>query len=1091
MGCVGNEVVMTTTVNIQLLGIPTLNINGRKRKLYSAKVLGLLAYLVLESEKSHSRQKLATLLWGESSDKQARHSLRQALYSLRKTLGDLADKCLTIDSDTIRLEHHENLRIDVVEFLEIFKKSINDIDQLCHAVNLYQGQFLEGLDIEEEGAFDEWLYLQRHSLEQQILHIHETLIDQFIARHTYQDALLFAQKLVMLNPIHEGAYRRLIQIYAALGNRDEVRNQYRRCKEVLRDELQVTPSTETETLYHQLVFKENVVVNLPTPPTPFVGREKEIGELGKILVNPNNRLTTIIGTGGIGKTRLSLAIGEQLIGHFRDGVYFVPLSSIHSDDSIISGIADAIQLQFFGRKDPTSQLHDFLRQKELLLILDNFEHLIDGATLVTDILEVAPQLKILVTSREKLNLRGETVFVLGGLDFPEESLKSVLEQYGAVKLFIQTAKRVNQSFQADTDNLEAIINICRIVDGMPLGIELAAAWVEVLTLEEIIVEIQQGLDFLKTTLRDMPARHHSIRAVFDSTWKRLSIKEQQSLAQLSVFQGSFTRSAAQEVTNASLQVLMTLVGKSLLTRGDRDRFQIHELLRQYCAEKLVGYGNDLLETTKISHSAYYCRRLEEELPRLKGYFQIEALSDIEVDLPNVRVAWMWAVQKQDEKLISQALPSLSMFYHMRNRYHECIGLLQLVIGHLKDDPTTELYASLIIKLGRTNQSVGDLVVGVQYLEQGLAIAKRHGNLDLQVEALVELGTTYNRLGNFVEAEGCLANSLDLVQKMDDLSLHAYTLRMYAIMFNNRGDYEAEAKYCHDALALYQEMEDLFGKAHTLNLLGVNANDQGHYLGAKQYYIESLAIQRELNNRRGIAACLINLGVVAYALDDFESARHYYAESLAIRYEIGDRWGVAACLGNLGIVVENLDEAQRYQEESLMIFREVGSQRGVANSLTNLGELLQKQGKHEESDQFYANALAIYQEINFLFGVAICSVGIGNLAREQGDLKRAWKVYCEAIEVMGKQPVPVSLLGLVGLAGVIAAKEQYIAAAQWLGLALYHPVTDFDVEKMASPILTLLENEMSKDRLDSAIEQGKTLSFESVVDAIIEDGSFDV
>ena len=370
------------------------------------------------------------------------------------------------------------------------------------------GQFVEGLDLEEESAFDEWLYVQRHLLEQQVLHIHETLIDQLIARHAYKDALPFAQKLMLLNPINEGAYRQLMQVYAALGNRDEVRNQYRRCEEILRDELQVTPSAETETLYYQLVLKENVLVNLPTPTTPFVGREKEIGELGEILVNPNIRLTTIIGTGGIGKTRLSLAIGELLIGRFRDGVYFVPLSSIHSTDSIISGIADAIQLQFFGRKDPTSQLHDFLRQKELLLILDNFEHLIDGATLVTDILTIAPQLKILVTSREKLNLRGETVFILGGLDFPEESIKFVLEQYGAVKLFVQTAKRVNQNFQADTDDLETIINICRIVDGMPLGIELAAAWVEVLTLEEIIVEIQQGLDFLKTTLQDMPVRHH-------------------------------------------------------------------------------------------------------------------------------------------------------------------------------------------------------------------------------------------------------------------------------------------------------------------------------------------------------------------------------------------------------------------------------------------------------------------------------------------------------------------------------------------------------------------------------------------------------
>lgn len=1074
---------MTTTIDIQLFGIPTFKVNGRKRKLYSSKVWGLLAYLVLEAEKSHSRSKLATLLWAENTDQQARHSLRQALYSLRKSFGDLSDTCLTVDADAICFYRHEQLHIDVLEFLTANDANINP-DTLRRVVDLYQGHFLEGLDLEDSLPFDEWLFFQRDVLDQKSLQFHQKLVDQLITHRSYREALPVAQKLVALNPLNESAYQSLMQIHAALGDRDAIRSQYQRCKELLEQELQTEPSTETQSLYHQLTSQERSQSNLPTPPTPFVGREKEINDVSQLLDNSDIRLLTIIGTGGIGKTRLSLAVAKHAQDRFRDGVYFVPLATMSSVDSIITTIADTIHLQFFGRKDPTAQLHDFLRQKELLLILDNFEHLLDGVTLVSEMLTVAPHIKILVTSREKLNLHGETVVVLGGLDFPAAPLETVLEQFGAVKLFVQTAKRVNQNFQIDTPDLASIIQICQIVDGMPLGIELAAAWVEMLSLPEIIAEIQQGLDFFKTTLRDMPERHHSIRAVFDSTWKRLTHEEQRVLGQLSVFQSTFTRSAAQHITNASLPALMSLVGKSLLTRGDRDRFQIHELLRQYSAEKLADLGEDLLQSTHMAYCAYFCRRIAEQSPRLKGHQQIEALTDIEADLPNVRAAWLWAIDQYDTDLMRQALPGLSAFLHMRNRYHEGIELFQFALDHVNQSDS-ELYAELCIKLGRTYASVGNRPLGLEYLEQGLAIATELDDTVLHIDALLELGLVHNWLGNLSQVEKCITDGLALLQTVDDPTSYAQALRTMGIVHNNKGDYAAEAQCCHKALAIYQEAGDWFGSAHCLNLLGINANDQGHYIDAQRYYLESLAIQRKLNNLRGIAACLINLGVVAYALDDFEAARHYYIESLAIRREIGDRGGIAACLGNLGNVVSDLDEARHYHEQSLVIDREIGSQRGIANSLTNLGDLSQRQGKYDEADQFYADALAIYREINLAFGVAICSIGIGKLAREQGDFERAWRVYSEAITIMGKQPVPVALLGLVGLAGVITQQERYIEAAQWLSLALHHPAADSDVEKFAAPILKKLENRLRPDDLNTAIEQGKILEFETLVAAILQ------
>ena len=334
--------------------------------------------------------------------------------------------------------------------------------------------------------------------------------------------------------------------------------------------------------------------NLPVQTTPFIGRERELAELGQLLKDPDVRLVTVLGAGGMGKTRLALEIGDDVLDKFQDGVFFVSLARLRSAELIAPSIIQALGIEFVGGGAGGSASPTYLkkivlrnlRRKEMLLILDNFEHLLDSADLIGEIIQTAPGVKILVTSRARLNVGGEHRFQVGGMAYPENIQAEEAQKYSAIKLFMDSSRRARSDFSPNANEMKYIVKICNLVDGMPLGIRLAAAWVETLSPEEIATEIVQSLDLLETELRDIPERHRSIRALFDHSWRLLSVREQDVFQSFSVFQGGCTREAAQEITGATLRDLRSLVNKSLLQRTLNGRYEIHELSREYAAEKL-------------------------------------------------------------------------------------------------------------------------------------------------------------------------------------------------------------------------------------------------------------------------------------------------------------------------------------------------------------------------------------------------------------------------------------------------------------------------------------------------------------------------
>jgi predicted ATPase len=396
--------------------------------------------------------------------------------------------------------------------------------------------------------------------------------------------------------------------------------------------------------------------------TGFVGRNTELTEITQLLLDPACRLLTLLGPGGIGKTRLAVETASHVLHVFPDGSYFVPLQPLSSPDFIASTLAKAIHFHSHNGGDFAEQLLDYLRDKTMLLVLDNFEHLLEGTAVASDILAAAPGVKLLATSRERLNLLEEWVYEVRGLDFPSSDGENAVEQYGAVQLFVHSARRVHHSFQLTPSNKLPVARICRLVGGMPLGVELASAWVRVLPCQAIAEEIQHSLDILETPARNVPSRHRNMRAAFEPTWNRLSDEEQCVFKKLAVFRGGFTREAAEYVANATLQMLSALIDRSLLRLDANDRYDIHELLRQY-GEEILRSSPALYEQTLELHRAYYMHFLSERereiafLGRPK-----DAIRKMNKDLENVRSAWRRAVEQGCFQDISQAAEGLWTFF---------------------------------------------------------------------------------------------------------------------------------------------------------------------------------------------------------------------------------------------------------------------------------------------------------------------------------------------------------------------------------------------------------------------------------------------
>jgi len=629
----------------------------------SANNQGLLVYLALQCERPFPRETLATLFWPDESDQNARNNLRQSLYQLRKLLGDLEEEragppFLLAERLTAQFNPDSDYSLDVRRFLLAVERR-----DLQAAAGYYQGELLPGFTC-DSAEFEDWLRQQREYLHRLALETLTLLTQEHIQHGRLDHAQAAARRQLSLEPWREIAHRQLMQAYALAGDRANALAQFETAREILWDELGLEPAAETAALLEEIRAGRyapavsdaylrppaRIRHNLPADATPFIGRELELAQIGRLLAEEGQRLVSIVAPGGMGKTRLALAAGRALLERFPDGVCFVNLAPLADPREIGPTMAVALDYRPPDKeRDVLPQLLESLANRRLLLILDNFEHLLAGATLVNDILQSCPTGAVLATSRQRLNLASEVRYELGGLDYPQDVSPVEARRHTALMLFEDSGRRVLPGFALNEDNTPAVIRICRLAQGMPLALLLAAAWLDVLSPAEIAAEIEQSLDFLSADLADLPPRQRSMQAVFECTWGMMSPAEQSALASLSVFRGSFSREAAQQVAGASLRVMQALVGKSLLHRhAENDgsaaggRFSMHELLRQYAAEQRRRADPD--DAVALAHCRYYAGRMGDEVRLGIGFSPMHIPGRMSPDRDNLRRAWTYAVE---------------------------------------------------------------------------------------------------------------------------------------------------------------------------------------------------------------------------------------------------------------------------------------------------------------------------------------------------------------------------------------------------------------------------------------------------------------
>jgi len=732
-----------------------------------------------------------------------------------------------------------------------------------------------------------------------------------------------------------------MRLLASVGERTAALAQYTLCCQLLDRELGVPPDEMTTALYEQIrsgiaekPVRDSAASNgagvtdyplssrqrlLPPQPTTFIGREAELAQIATLVANPDCRLLTLLGIGGIGKTRLSLEAATHLNSQFADGIYFVSLASVGAASLVPATIAQRLGIQP-GSGEPLAQISEYLRPRQILLVLDNFEHLLEAAVMVEQVLHSAPQVKILVTSRERLYLLEEWLLPIGGLSVAE-GLASEARQ-----LFVRTAQRVQPGFTPDGQE-EAIAAICRQVEGMPLALELAASWVRVMPCAEIAHRIRRNLDLLTTSLRNLPERHRNLRSLFDHSWRLLNHREQAVLMRLSVFWGGWALEQAAEVAGATLPILLSLVEKSLVRTAGHGRFDLHELVRQYVAEQLTRSGK--ADLTRQIHYAACLRLARAADSRLRGPDAVVWYKRLELEHDNLRAALQWALDRERYEDAAWLGVALHHFWYTRGHWYEGARWLEQLLPH-RQALALDLRLATLLTLYRFWRALEDFRSIDRYMHELKELLEKSPYRPLRAAAWHRIATSTPDFSQaIIMWEQCIALARE--------SAAAPGLR---------------AEFCAFADGAYLLAEALFRYA-------IRLIDAGEYGRAARLSTESIALLQMQGDREFIAFGFGNLGRVALLQGDVERARALFLEAVTIAAAVGNRLGLAEWQPRLAIVTlyaGDVTKARRLLTEALDVCMGLRSSLLFARVYTYLAEMALWERELDAAEQWLAQSL---------------------------------------------------------------------------------------------------------------------------------------
>ena len=792
---------MMPSLRITCFGTLQVELNGKILTGFETdKTRALLVYLAVKSGRPHRRSQLAGLLWTEETEERALHNLRQTLSFLRKGLGDnlTAPHFILTDRETIQLNPSADVWVDVFALTQSLEcayrhyqsqigRGLLNIRCLQRIMVLYPEQFLNQFFLSKCALFEEWVFLQREKYNLQAIKALAFLGEYHEKRAEYNLALQAVMRIVELSPWDETARTQVIRLLGVEQQWNAAQSQFFALKKYLSEQLDVSPSAEVVSFYDQIraAAAGKLVITprfppekyyLPDTSSSFVGRVTELDEVMELIVSPQIRLITLIGPGGIGKTRFAIEIAHQSVGVLSDGVFFVALYAAQAPDQIVQLIARSIGLVFSDQSDPQKQLLNHLRDKELLLVLDNFEHLLTdpGSTLLLDeILSQSSRTTFLITSRERLNLQQERIYVLDGLNYPQEPRIPVekINSYDALNLFARRAVHLQRDFVLNEINLPSVIRICRVLEGFPLGVELAAAAIWKYGFEVIARRIENDLDVLTSSVTNVPPRHRSLRAAFDVSWELLTPKEQIVLSSLSVFRDGFDQDAALQVANATPDMLTALASKSLLWFGENHRQNFHEAIRQFTVEKMAATGN--LAEIRARHALYYCSYLAEKNADLKNAGQTAALADIQREFGNASAAWNWLVENKCVFEMIECMDSLYQFFSVRSLFKEGIQWFQQGITSIQDESGSDLAQGMLLsRLGSLAYMARESGLALDVLQRSQKILNGIMAWKELAYCRIHLGWAYQREKDFIISQDYVEKSLQYFQGAgDDLGNH--------------------------------------------------------------------------------------------------------------------------------------------------------------------------------------------------------------------------------------------------------------------------------------------------------------------------------
>jgi DNA-binding SARP family transcriptional activator/tetratricopeptide (TPR) repeat protein len=856
---------------VQLLGVPKINLGSSEIIFLSDKRFLLLAYLAFKADWV-SREALSVLFFENSDSASARKNLRHLLSRVRAL-------------DFVVLESSgEQVRWLVQSDMAEFQLLISS-NRFLEALELYSGGFLSGLhsDVPE---LSDWLDSEREGLHNAFRDAALLAAKNLVAKADFEAAQTICLRVLSFDSLAEDVLQVLLGCAVHTNGRLEALRAFESFQKLLKIELNLAPLETTVQLASALNQKsfeppleKSVLQNFPLQASAFVGRDVDLSEISQLFVQPEVRLLTLVGAGGMGKSRLAIQVATEQAPNFVDGALFVPLAGV---DELVPAILAAFNLPAQSQENQVVFLKNFLSEKHLLLVLDNLEHLLNESAVILELLAAAPKLRILTTSREALNLQAEYLVDVLGLDVPKADSEQI-ELFDSVQLLLRSAKRVNPRFVITLKDKPFVTEICALLQGSPLAIELASHWLRVLSLEEVVQEIRLGLDFLSANQPDVPLRHRSMRAVFDASWQFLTVEQQLVLAKLSLLRGGFTLESLSRVAKAGASILFGLVSKSLVTRSN-NRFLIHEVIRQFSEQKLEPVQKEaaLLELGLLAQDWAVAVATHDPAKPVS-----ETVKQFEQEFENISLALEWSV-KTNPFVCAKIVYSTLYFWIAAAR--KPLGmqwlnqLLELPELQARDSTRANLLSIrsvLGMRLHNTDVRLADA-------EAALEIALEISDLSAQARALNAISEVSGDIGNFDRATSCIKAALEILENVPNANVQIDCLNSLAFLYWQQGETTLAIQTFENLISKSRANKNLRGLANGLANFAYVYITQNDLEKAQNLLEQAILIYREVKNMANLCATLLTL--------------------CNVMFRRGNRLGVVALLQELGVLCSQVQDA---------------------------------------------------------------------------------------------------------------------------------------------------------------------------------------